>query len=236
MPKCSLPVYSHKDTCVSGPGGAPVPQHARIKGITVRRHSDVRCLTAKDAPDRLDIIFSRGKDRRRSHPELRVQQESCLAVVPFPQRLISRSLGPCRVDMKNPVKISIPRYVLRGQGKDEHYEFEVKITVLDETWAVFRRYSRFREMHKTLKMKYPELSSLEFPPKKLFGNRDERVVAERRSHLERYLKNFFQVMLDSRDSPLHAERSGFRLSKHAICEFSPFFRKGVFDYSSHGTG
>ncbi|XP_072565606.1 kinesin-like protein KIF16B isoform X4 [Paramormyrops kingsleyae] len=152
------------------------------------------------------------------------------------ERLISRSLGPCRVDMKNPVKISIPRYVLRGQGKDEHYEFEVKITVLDETWAVFRRYSRFREMHKTLKMKYPELSSLEFPPKKLFGNRDERVVAERRSHLERYLKNFFQVMLDSRDSPLHAERSGFRLSKHAICEFSPFFRKGVFDYSSHGTG
>uniref|UniRef100_A0A8B9HTP0 Kinesin family member 16B n=1 Tax=Astyanax mexicanus TaxID=7994 RepID=A0A8B9HTP0_ASTMX len=60
--------------------------------------------------------------------------------------------------LKDPVKISIPRYVLRGQGKDEHYEFEVKITVLDETWTVFRRYSRFREMHKSLKMKYPEVS------------------------------------------------------------------------------
>uniref|UniRef100_A0A8C9VBS4 Kinesin family member 16B n=1 Tax=Scleropages formosus TaxID=113540 RepID=A0A8C9VBS4_SCLFO len=111
-----------------------------------------------------------------------------------------------------------------------------QITVLDETWAVFRRYSRFREMHRTLRLKYPELASLEFPPKKLFGNRDERVVAERRGHLEKYLKNLFQVMLDSADSPLHTEGTGLRLSKHAICELSPFFKKGVFDYSSHGTG
>lgn len=29
-----------------------------------------------------------------------------------------------------------------------------------------------------------QLTALEFPPKKLFGNRDERVVAERRNHLE----------------------------------------------------
>jgi hypothetical protein len=29
-----------------------------------------------------------------------------------------------------------------------------------------------------------QLAALEFPPKKLFGNKDERVVAERRTHLE----------------------------------------------------
>ncbi|KAJ7398673.1 hypothetical protein BTVI_122997 [Pitangus sulphuratus] len=124
--------------------------------------------------------------------------------------MVCRSLGANPDDLKDPIKISIPRYVLCGQGKDEHYEFEIKITVLDETWTVFRRYSRFREMHKTLKLKYPELlcslkrifsfelvssdadssfnvfqlATLEFPPKKLFGNKDERVIAERRSHLE----------------------------------------------------
>ncbi|KPP79065.1 hypothetical protein Z043_101384 [Scleropages formosus] len=49
----------------------------------------------------------------------------------------------------------------------------------------------------------------------------------------KYLKNLFQVMLDSADSPLHTEGTGLRLSKHAICELSPFFKKGVFDYSSH---
>ncbi|XP_060755073.1 kinesin-like protein KIF16B isoform X2 [Neoarius graeffei] len=153
------------------------------------------------------------------------------------ERFVSIPLSPSPDRLKDPVKISIPRYVLRGQGKDEHYEFEVKITVLDETWTVFRRYSRFREMHKSLKMKYPELAVLEFPPKKLFGNRDEKMVAERRNHLERYLRNFFQIMLLScSSSPLRVDDSGLQLSKHAVCDISPFFKKGVFDYSSHGTG
>nr|XP_004610970.1 unnamed protein product [Sorex araneus] len=152
------------------------------------------------------------------------------------KRMVSRSLGANPDDLKDPIKISIPRYVLCGQGKDEHFEFEVKITVLDETWTVFRRYSRFREMHKTLKLKYSELATLEFPPKKLFGNKDERVIAERRSHLEKYLRDFFSVMLQSVTSPLHINKVGLTLSKHTICEFSPFFKKGVFDYSSHGTG
>ncbi|TKS68800.1 Kinesin-like protein KIF16B [Collichthys lucidus] len=136
------------------------------------------------------------------------------------EHLVSRPLGTSSDGLLEPVKINIPRYVLRGQGKDEHFEFEVKITVMDETWTVFRRYSRFREMHKSLKLKYPEVSNfyicvpccllrhlvgeswlwplcesscdvslfqlaaLEFPPKKLFGNRDERMVTERRNHLE----------------------------------------------------
>ncbi|XP_032950415.1 kinesin-like protein KIF16B isoform X7 [Rhinolophus ferrumequinum] len=124
------------------------------------------------------------------------------------ERMVSRSLGANPDDLKDPIKISIPRYVLCGQGKDEHFEFEVKITVLDETWTVFRRYSRFREMHKTLKLKYAE----------------------------KYLRDFFSVMLQSATSPLHINKVGLTLSKHTICEFSPFFKKGVFDYSSHGTG
>ncbi|XP_015712221.1 kinesin-like protein KIF16B isoform X7 [Coturnix japonica] len=84
------------------------------------------------------------------------------------------------------------------------------------------------------KLKY-EVATLEFPPKKLFGNKDERVIAERRSHLETYLRSFFTAMLQSPSSPLHIDKVGSTLSKHTICEFSPFFRKGVFDYSSHGT-
>lgn len=114
-----------------------------------------------------------------------------------------------------------------------------------------------------------QLAALEFPPKKLFGNRDERMVAERRNHLEvtrfvpvrftfnedsgcvaveaevdlfyfllqRYLRNLFRVMLSSSSSPLRADADGhFHLTKHDICEFCPFFKKGVFEYSSHGTG
>ncbi|XP_026059355.1 kinesin-like protein KIF16B isoform X2 [Carassius auratus] len=153
------------------------------------------------------------------------------------ERLVAIPLDPSPESLKDPVKISIPRYVLCGQGKDEHFEFEVKITVLDETWTVFRRYSRFREMHKSLKLKYPELAALVFPPKKIFGNRDERMVAERRNLLEQYLRNFFRVMMSpSSSSPLRTDEFGLHLSKHAVCSISPFFKKGVFDYSSHGTG
>uniref|UniRef100_F6YIG7 Kinesin family member 16B n=1 Tax=Macaca mulatta TaxID=9544 RepID=F6YIG7_MACMU len=94
------------------------------------------------------------------------------------ERMVSRSLGANPDDLKDPIKISIPRYVLCGQGKDAHFEFEVK----------------------------------------------------------KYLRDFFSVMLQSATSPLHINKVGLTLSKHTICEFSPFFKKGVFDYSSHGTG
>uniref|UniRef100_A0A8C7YE85 PX domain-containing protein n=1 Tax=Oryzias sinensis TaxID=183150 RepID=A0A8C7YE85_9TELE len=151
---------------------------------------------------------------------------------------LSPRLSPSPSDRGgSPIKVVIPRYVLRGQGKDEHFEFEVKMTVMDETWTVFRRYSRFREMHKALRLKHPELLTLEFPPKMLFGNRDERLVAERRGLLERYLRKLFQVMLASGTSPLRADDDGvYRLSKRSVCEFSLFFKKGVFESSSHGTG
>ncbi|MED6287324.1 hypothetical protein CHARACLAT_015265 [Characodon lateralis] len=42
------------------------------------------------------------------------------------EHLMSRAAGVSCDGVKEPVKVSIPRYVLRGQGKDEHFEFEVK--------------------------------------------------------------------------------------------------------------
>ncbi|KFQ23895.1 Kinesin-like KIF16B, partial [Mesitornis unicolor] len=44
------------------------------------------------------------------------------------ERMVCRSLGANPDDLKDPIKISIPRYVLCGQGKDEHYEFEIKVS------------------------------------------------------------------------------------------------------------
>ncbi|XP_018419719.1 PREDICTED: kinesin-like protein KIF16B [Nanorana parkeri] len=199
-----------------------------FKQINLHSLSDVRCiiLTDRDNVTKMTLVFSSCD----SDPSFAVEDDDLIS------KLVSRSLGVNPDDLADPVKITIPRYVLCGQGKDEHYEFEIKITVLEETWTVFRRYSRFREMHKTFRLKYPELIALEFPPKKLFGNKDERVIAERRSQLEKYLRNFFSVMLKSPTSPLHIDKVSLTLSKHTICEFSPFFKKGVFDYSSHGTG
>uniref|UniRef100_A0A671SCY1 Kinesin-like protein KIF16B n=1 Tax=Sinocyclocheilus anshuiensis TaxID=1608454 RepID=A0A671SCY1_9TELE len=107
------------------------------------------------------------------------------------ERLVSIPLDPSPESLKDPVKISIPRYVLCGQGKDEHFEFEVKITVLDETWTVFRRYSRFREMHKSLKPKYPEVR-----PKCILRNKCD--AAGRTAHLVRssYLSQSSRKVID----------------------------------------
>lgn len=55
--------------------------------------------------------------------------------------------------------------------------------------------------------------------------------------LQRYLRNVFRVMMSSSDSPLRADADGgFHLTKHDVCEFSPFFKKGIFECGSHGTG
>uniref|UniRef100_A0A672K000 Kinesin-like protein KIF16B n=1 Tax=Sinocyclocheilus grahami TaxID=75366 RepID=A0A672K000_SINGR len=178
----------------------------------------------------LPTVLSIGDERMNAYIEEEVQRR--LQKLNLLNRENNNTLS-LPESLKDPVKISIPRYILCGQGKDEHFEFEVKITVLDETWTVFRRYSRFREMHKSLKLKYSELAALDFPPKKIFGNRDERMVAERRNLLE----NFFRVMMSpSSSSPLRTDEFGLHLSKHSVCSISPFFKKGVFDYSSHGTG
>uniref|UniRef100_A0A8C4WZS4 Kinesin family member 16Ba n=1 Tax=Eptatretus burgeri TaxID=7764 RepID=A0A8C4WZS4_EPTBU len=152
-----------------------------------------------------------------------------------PQSLIHK---PVEVDMStmiDPIKVSIPRYMLRGQGKDKHYEFEVKMTVLHETWMVFRRYSRFRDLHKLMKERYLEVA-LKFPPRRLFSKWDERFVSERRGHLEAYLQSFVKLMLNIPSSPLYLKNVGPNICKYTVCETVSFFRKGVFDSSSHGTG
>lgn len=57
--------------------------------------------------------------------------------------MVCRSLGANPDDLKDPIKISIPRYVLCGQGKDEHYEFEIKVSafqlLLLNVWSLRTR-------------------------------------------------------------------------------------------------
>ncbi|XP_023931698.1 kinesin-like protein KIF16B [Lingula anatina] len=139
-------------------------------------------------------------------------------------------------DIEEPVVVVIPSFTLRGYGTDTHHEFEVKIRVLEEeTWSVFRRYRRFREMHEHLKKKYPEVAALQFPPKKWFGNRTEKVVKERQNQLQEYVQHVLRVCRKNPDCPLHPNKSKY-LSKQTLFEFSPFFKKGVFESSKHGTG
>lgn len=52
--------------------------------------------------------------------------------------------------------IGVPSYVIRGAGKHTHFEYEIRITLPDDKWSLMRRYSRFRELHISLKSFYGE--------------------------------------------------------------------------------
>lgn len=52
--------------------------------------------------------------------------------------------------------INIPTYIIRGAGKQTHYEYEVKLNLPDDRWTLLRRYSRFRELHLKMKKEYGE--------------------------------------------------------------------------------
>lgn len=50
--------------------------------------------------------------------------------------------------------ISIPSFILRGAGKQTHYEYEIKINLIDGRWTLLRRFSRFRDLHLSMKSCY----------------------------------------------------------------------------------
>lgn len=50
--------------------------------------------------------------------------------------------------------------MVRGSGSGMHYEYEITINLEAEKWTIMRRYSRFREMHLTMKRRYGDAVTL----------------------------------------------------------------------------
>ncbi|XP_072031002.1 kinesin-like protein KIF16B isoform X2 [Amphiura filiformis] len=175
--------------------------------------------------------------RRNSFGTHSIGSQSSLDSCLFPRRRFTSLEGartPHTSEIKDPIKIAIPSYMERGRGWDTHHVFEIQISVLNESWIVYRRYSKFRELHDYMRIKYKEIGALDFPPKRLFGNKSEKVVAKRRTDLEIYLKNFIAVCLKLPQCPL-SPGPDRDISKKVLCDFSPFFRKGAFETSKYST-
>lgn len=74
--------------------------------------------------------------------------------------------------------VAITGYCLRGAGSKTHYEYEVRISTVDDRWCILRRYSRFRDLHIAMKVRYKDKVScpimsyyyLTIVNKKFFGN------------------------------------------------------------------
>ena len=84
------------------------------------------------------------------------------------------------------INIWIPSAFLTGRGADTHHVYQVYVRIRDDEWNVFRRYSQFYSLHKTLCKRNPVLNTFNFPPKKAIGNRDAGFVEDRRKKLQQF--------------------------------------------------
>lgn len=133
--------------------------------------------------------------------------------------------------------VSVPSYILRGAGKQTHIEYEVRINLPDERWTLLRRYSRFRELHLTMKSCYGDkISAIPFPRREIFSSNSESVARNRRRQLETYLRRLLVVCSNIPQCPFYNGPNGYGLSKITLTEFSQFFKKGIFESGKHGTG
>src|ERR1700749_5029551 len=93
------------------------------------------------------------------------------------------------------IHVWIPTVFLAGGQKSKsHHIYQIYVRIRDDEWNVYRRYSQFHSLHKTLRKKFQVLGSFDFPPKKTIGNKDSKVVQERRKKLEHYLRNLINLL------------------------------------------
>ncbi|XP_055627378.1 kinesin-like protein Klp98A isoform X2 [Toxorhynchites rutilus septentrionalis] len=151
---------------------------------------------------------------------------------------LTRSLPSIEGSYRSEHLINIPTYIIRGAGKQTHYEYEVKINLPDERWALLRRYSRFRELHLQMKKLYGDkVSSIPFPRRELFASNTETVAKSRRRQLETYLRRLLVVCSKIPHSPIYEGEGRPGLTKASLIELhSAFFKKGLFETGKHGTG
>lgn len=79
-------------------------------------------------------------------------------------------------------------------GSFHLYEIHITMRQNLEHWAIWRRYSDFNKLHKSLLKTHPSVCSVEFPPKKRFGNMNLKFVEERRQQLQIYLLNLAETL------------------------------------------
>ncbi|XP_053667562.1 kinesin-like protein Klp98A [Anopheles marshallii] len=150
---------------------------------------------------------------------------------------VTRSLPSMEGTYRSDHAINIPTYIIRGAGKQTHYEYEVKINLPDERWTLLRRYSRFRELHLTMKKLYGDkIATIPFPRRELFASNTESVAKTRRRQLESYLRRLLVVCAKIPHCSIYEGEGRPGLTKQTLIEFHPFFKKGLFETGKHGTG
>eukprot|EP00357_Protocruzia_adherens_P035190 CAMPEP_0115003612 /NCGR_PEP_ID=MMETSP0216-20121206/18716_1 /TAXON_ID=223996 /ORGANISM="Protocruzia adherens, Strain Boccale" /LENGTH=128 /DNA_ID=CAMNT_0002369453 /DNA_START=38 /DNA_END=424 /DNA_ORIENTATION=- len=80
------------------------------------------------------------------------------------------------------------KFRFTGTEKSDHTKYIVEITDVkaNKTWKKKDRYSKMRLMHTNLGREIKTKSAPEFPPKKWFGNMEDKFVVKREQLLQNY--------------------------------------------------
>ncbi|XP_061455542.1 sorting nexin-29 isoform X2 [Rhineura floridana] len=108
-----------------------------------------------------------------------------------------QSLSDFEISNRALINVWIPSVFLRGKAANAFHVYQVYIRIKDDEWNVYRRYTEFRGLHHKLQMKYHQVRSFHFPPKKAIGNKDAKFVEERRKQLQNYLRNVMNKVIQT---------------------------------------
>jgi len=146
------------------------------------------------------------------------------------------------------IQLNINGSVLIGKKTwDEHYEYALSVKVNEESWLIFRRYSKMRELHEKMCLLYPSLHRLVFPMRHVLKTSTDKHLIERQLQLEHYLRCFIEIILNEPSCPLsrhHSPASSVLnnsisssnsslnqpfINKAKLCSICPFFEQSSND-------
>ncbi|GAB6021726.1 Kinesin-like protein kif16b [Chamberlinius hualienensis] len=200
----------------------------RIKDIV---EQEVQKHIISEMSERLQQIRSIKND---AFAESRSLLSSCSERFP----VLCQSIGYSQINLSSqlaPLMITIPSFIQRGKGFKTYIEYEIKAIVQKDTWTVFRRYSKFRELHLRMARHYgPRVGNLDLPSRTLLGLRSDKVIRDRQVHLERYLLQLVDLCMKIPECPLSLYTYE-TVTKEVLCNSLPFLRKGLFEIGKSGT-
>ncbi|XP_060548903.1 sorting nexin-29 [Pantherophis guttatus] len=128
-----------------------------------------------------------------------------------------QSLSDFEISNRALINVWIPSVFLRGKAANAFHVYQLYIRIKDDEWNVYRRYTEFRGLHHKLQMRYHQVRSFNFPPKKAIGNKDAKFVEERRKQLQNYLRNVMNKVIQSLPEFIANPK------KETLIQLMPFF-------------
>ena len=195
-----------------------------------RLEAEANMRAEKEREERELMLLEKEKELER----LRVQHEREMYLIKKKLSVANTSMSPTTARSNVGLTLSIPRYRTVGVGKTSYVEYEVCVTEQlgeeKKSWSLFRRYSKFRDLHSNLAAKYGQaVTCLPFPSRKLFGSKSEAVSTERQRDLQHYLNNLLFTCSKISSCPL---RTG--LTRENLASLSTFFQTNNAESSETG--